>query len=201
MEMMSEEKKFTKYEELGAYHWEAYYTDTNYTQLVNFFLQRFDFNDKVVYDFGCGDGVVSYLIAQKAAKVFGIDLNETAIKLAQSKTKNADNLSFELKNVYETVNDFPKIKGDIVISIDVIEHLAQPRVLVKGICNYLRSNGLAIVGTPIAKPDHLWDPRFHFTEYYPQQIDEIMSDSFQKDQAYITKYGTADYYFYAGRKK
>lgn len=197
---MPEEKKFTKYEELGAYHWEDYYKDTNYTQLVNFFLQRFDFKDKVVYDFGCGDGIISYLIAQNAAKVFGIDSNETAIKLAKSKTKDVDNISFEVKNIYDTATDIPEIKGDIIISIDVIEHLAQPSLLIKGIYKYLKDNGITIIGTPIAKPNHLWDPRFHFKEYYPYQVDEIMADLFQKTESYITKYGTADYYFYVGEK-
>lgn len=199
MEIKPKEKAFTKYEELGAYHWEDYFRGTNYTQLVNFFLQKFDFQDKVIYDFGCGDGIISYLIALKAAKVIGFDSNETAIKLAQSKTKDVDNIYFEFKNIYDAATDIPEIKGDMVISIDVIEHLAQPSLLINGIYNYLKDNGITIIGTPVAKPDHLWDPRFHFKEYYPFQVDEIMSEYFQKTESYITKYGMADYYFYIGK--
>lgn len=60
------------------------HTKHRHTRYHDFFTERLVVNEKVL-DIGCGNGALTYDMAQKGALVTGIDLNETNIQAAQSR--------------------------------------------------------------------------------------------------------------------
>ncbi|NLY82574.1 MAG: 23S rRNA (uracil(1939)-C(5))-methyltransferase RlmD, partial [Clostridiales bacterium] len=75
-----------------------------------------DFEDKIVYDLYCGTGTISQVLAEKAAKVYGIEISEDAVKSAK---ENA--ISNGLKNC-------KFICGDVLKELDKLEE--KPEVIV-----------------------------------------------------------------------
>jgi len=98
-----------------------------------------------VLDLGCGNGSLSNLIAQQGHEVVGAEESESGIKAAR--------LSFPTGNfIHASIYDLPyselENSFDIVISIEVIEHLLYPKELLRAAKNCLKSNGSLILSTP-----------------------------------------------------
>ncbi|MBK5253551.1 MAG: 23S rRNA (uracil(1939)-C(5))-methyltransferase RlmD [Peptostreptococcaceae bacterium] len=75
-----------------------------------------DFEDKIVYDLYCGTGTISQVIAEKAAKVYGIEISEDAVKSA-----NENAISNGIKNC-----EF--LCGDVLKELDKVKE--KPEVIV-----------------------------------------------------------------------
>lgn len=112
---------------------------------------------KSIVDFGCNDGALSFEYLQKGAvRVIGVDIDEQAIRRAQSRYCD-ERLVF----VQNSVDSIPLSDNscDIVISYDVVEHISQPRSILKELYRILVPNGKVLIGTwgwyhPFAP--HLW---------------------------------------------
>ncbi|MCH8907382.1 MAG: class I SAM-dependent methyltransferase [Candidatus Heimdallarchaeota archaeon] len=78
-------------------------------------LKHVDFEDKQVLDIGCGDGRMSFKIAQYAKSVIGIDPDVEEIKLAEEsqKTENMMNLKFHAGTLEDM--DFGDNTFDIIV--------------------------------------------------------------------------------------
>jgi 2-polyprenyl-3-methyl-5-hydroxy-6-metoxy-1,4-benzoquinol methylase len=87
----------------------------NYHQ---FFVDKVGENDTVL-DIGCGNGALTYDVAQKAKKVVGIDLNERNITTAK-KTYSRENIEYICG---DALTYFPKEKFDVIILSNVLEHI------------------------------------------------------------------------------
>jgi len=105
--------------------------------------------DKVILDFGCGDGFYSIkLIQEGAKKVIGIDASSTMIELAKKKYPhervayiNADGKSLPL----------PDYSFDIVFANFVIQHFKESHRPIKEIHRVLKDDGYLLLALPIYK--------------------------------------------------
>lgn len=80
--------------------------------------------DETVLDAGCGEGVLSCLMAKQGNKVVGVDISEPNIEMAKKLAKDMgveDKVSFFLGDA-ENIN-FPDNNFDTVVSCHVLEHL------------------------------------------------------------------------------
>lgn len=94
-------------------------------------------------DIGCGGGLVCEPMARLGAAVTGIDADKRAIKTAiDHAAKGA--LDIEYRAI-----DTSKIKQqyDIVLALEVIEHVADPAQFVKDVVGLTRPGGLMIFST------------------------------------------------------
>ena len=96
---------------------------------------------------GCGRGEMAFEISKMRpkAKVVGVDGDMEYMKLAEKMYKS-DNLTFIHAKVDEKLN-FEEDSFDLVIFIDVIEHLLNPAFVLKEIHNLLKPDGILIVST------------------------------------------------------
>lgn len=110
-----------------AYHMISFFASSTGThpkheilQYHKFFVENIRAGDEVL-DVGCGHGEVSFDVAQKAAKVVGIDISPKHITIAQKKYQ-WENLEFVVGDAitYHWSQTF-----DVVILSNVLEHIKQ----------------------------------------------------------------------------
>ena len=97
-----------------------------------------------ILDYGCGTGSVALYLSNGINKVTGYDISNKAISLCKySANKN------NLKNIFFT-DDLKQVgdKFDIVICIEVVEHVKNDVELINLLNNKLSKNGKLILSTP-----------------------------------------------------
>lgn len=106
-------------------------------------------NGRDVLDIACGEGWGSYVMSRYwgARSVHGVDRSERAIRSARS--------NFDLDNITWSVRDADRVspenlgaRYDVIISIETIEHLANPKGFLETIQEVLKPNGSMIVSCP-----------------------------------------------------
>lgn len=117
-------------------------------EIKKFFKSRD--GDKIkVLDAGCGFGQYSYFIAKKFknAQVVGVDINERRIKDCARFTEEEkiENLKFEFADLTK-LNYHAEF--DLVLAIDVMEHIEDDVKVFENFYNAMRENGLMIISTP-----------------------------------------------------
>ena len=87
-----------------------------------------------VLDLGCKYGELSYLIADKAQKVIGIDFDKKAISKA-NKLYQKDNLEFKVGDARKFLED-SNYDFDVLILSHILEHLDNPLAFLKNFAAY-----------------------------------------------------------------
>jgi 2-polyprenyl-3-methyl-5-hydroxy-6-metoxy-1,4-benzoquinol methylase len=100
---------------------------------------------KALLDIGCGNGAVSASLAERGAQVVGIDLSETGIALARQEHPE---LKWAAMSVYDDLRSSLGREFDLVVSLEVIEHLFDPRLFLQRAFEVLKPGGLLVLSTP-----------------------------------------------------
>lgn len=95
--------------------------------------------DKVVIDFGCGDGEDAVEVAKRGAKrVIGVDIRERALANARQR---AEDRGVADRCVFTTKTDE---KAEVILSIDAFEHFDDPAEILRIMRRLLQDNGCII---------------------------------------------------------
>lgn len=95
--------------------------------------------DKVVIDFGCGDGEDAVEVAARGAKrVIGVDIRERALANARQR---AAARGVSNRCIFTTQTDE---KADVILSIDAFEHFDDPAQILRIMRRLLKDNGCII---------------------------------------------------------
>jgi len=100
---------------------------------------------RTVLDFGCGNGSFSALLQSENFLVVGCDASESGIALARQSHPAIDFFEYDISNPLPTSYAGPY---DAVVSLEVVEHLIQPRHLVSRAYCALRPGGVLVLSTP-----------------------------------------------------
>jgi 2-polyprenyl-6-hydroxyphenyl methylase/3-demethylubiquinone-9 3-methyltransferase len=111
-------------------------------QICNHF-GRNDIKGLDILDVGCGGGLVCEPLAQTGANVVGIDAGENAIAIAQS---HASDNGLDITYKCEASTDH-KGHYDVVLALEIIEHVDNVDDFVKSVCALLKPNGIIIFST------------------------------------------------------
>jgi len=116
------------------------------------FAENIISSDDIVGDFACGTGYGTILLANKAKKVIGIDINAKIVREIKKKyntTKNAEFLQSNLLDIKYS-NIFDKI-----ISFETVEHLDPENIpaLFKSFSSALKPKGMLIFSVPYKQDD------------------------------------------------
>ena len=104
------------------------------------------FNNISVLDIGCGGGLVSEPLAKIGFKVTGIDASDENVKAASSHAaENKVKVNYFAKTAEELANE--KVKFDVVLALEIIEHVDNVEYFVESISQLVNKNGLVIVST------------------------------------------------------
>lgn len=174
--------RFTKYDEMGAYHWASCdrdaptyepATEARYAVLA----KRLEGAGRVL-DLGCGDGYLLSIASRRSENAVGVDTERTAIAVASKLL--ADYVDSELVLASGFALPFSAGSFDVVVLADVIEHLEDPEVCLKEVRRVLTGDGRSLMTTPRWRPDRMWDPVHHVKEYKAEELLELLAPFFEK---------------------
>ena len=101
--------------------------------------------DLKILDIGCGGGLISEPLARLGGEVTGIDASEKNIKVAKLHSKkNNLNINYFTKSP-EQLNNSEKF--DIVLNLEVVEHVENVDLYIKSCSNLLKKNGIMFTAT------------------------------------------------------
>jgi len=101
---------------------------------------------RTALDVGCGAGLLAEPLARLGAKVTGVDASPQVIAIAREHaTAVGLAIDYHAGDVHELDGQF-----DLVTSLEVIEHVADPAEFLKALAKRLAPGGLLILSTPNA---------------------------------------------------
>lgn len=130
-----------------------------------------------VLDLGCGSGYGAATLADTAGSMVAVDVSSEAIAFASARYL-APNLSFQQIDVDGPL-PFADQEFDVVLSFQVIEHVADEAAYLREARRVLRTGGVMIIATPdrtlrllpLQKP---WN-RWHLREYSAAALQRVVA--------------------------
>ena len=102
-----------------------------------------------IVELGCGDGVLSLELARVlSAKVLGVDLAAERVERARRQSAGASKVEFRALNLDSELASLASESADIVVSVDVLEHVFDVFGFVANVARILRPGGLAALRVP-----------------------------------------------------
>ena len=102
---------------------------------------------KTVLDVGCGGGILSESMAEKGAKVTGIDLGEKALKVATLHSLDSGvNVDYQLISVEQLAEQQPA-SFDVVTCLEMLEHVPDPASIVAACSKLVKPSGHVFFST------------------------------------------------------
>ncbi len=134
--------------------------------------------DQSIVDIGCGTGeLLSHLAVEFSSKnLLGLDISKVGILKAQ---ENYPNLNFALIEVNDDGFSSKSIMSaaDIVVCSEVLEHLKEPREILRFISNNLLTNGVLIVTVPAGPMSFLEKYIGHHRHYTKDSLIRLLETS------------------------
>jgi len=133
---------------------------------------------KTILDFGCGTGYGSGMLAQTAARVTGLDIDESALVWARE-THNASNLNFVRHD--DLGESLTAASFDLVTCFEMIEHVdhATQKRAIASIARMLRDDGLLLISTPNPEVTRLYGANpYHIREMSEAEFRDLLSPHF-----------------------
>ncbi len=129
--------------------------------------------EKVVLDAGVGVGYGAAMIAQVAARTCALDYDHNCITYA-ARTYGSAQMYFLVADVHEL--PVATALADVVISFEVIEHIANHERFLTEIRRVLKPTGVLLISTPNKKTATLFRAKAGFS--YDAHISEVGLDAF-----------------------
>ena len=155
--------------ELGQMRLEHYH---RYLTVVDFVRQ------KTVLDLASGEGYGSYIMAEVARSVVGVDISKEAVSHSASLYRRP-NLTFLAASA--TKLPFESDLFDVVVSFETIEHVALQAEMMAEIRRVLRPDGILIMSSPnrpVYSEASGQKNEFHVKELDFQELDDLLRIEF-----------------------
>jgi 2-polyprenyl-6-hydroxyphenyl methylase/3-demethylubiquinone-9 3-methyltransferase len=102
---------------------------------------------KAVLDIGCGGGILAESMAERGARVTGIDLAEKPLKVAQLHLlESGRQVEYRMIAAEELARDTPH-SYDIVTCMEMLEHVPDPAATVKACAHLVKPGGQVFFAT------------------------------------------------------
>ena len=131
---------------------------------ANYIKEKIELKDKKVLDVGCGGGLLCESMYDFGAEVTGIDVAGPGIEVAKIHAqKNNKNIKYFEKTAEELNTEYIEYY-DVVTCLEVLEHVPDPKSLIKTCVQLLKPGGLLFLST-INKNPRSWITAIVGAEY------------------------------------
>jgi len=146
-------------------------------------LKKYKDSKSKVLDYGCGIGLSLYYLSKFYKDITGIDVDPQNIQIAKKQFRKI-NCKAKLRLYDGKKLPYPDNTFDLIISMEVWEHVENPDLMLAEIKRVLKSDGILHVTTA----NKLWpiEPHYHlpFLSYLPYWLSDL----------YVKAAGRASYY-------
>lgn len=114
----------------------------------NYIKNKTIIKKKTILDLGCGGGILTEKLAKHGAKVIGLDKSKDLIKIANTRKVAVKN--YNIKYINCSLHNFTKNykkKFDIIICMEIIEHIKNKNQLIKLIKKMSHENSVIILSS------------------------------------------------------
>lgn len=136
---------------------------------------------EVIADVGCGAGhKLVHFLGGSASRVLGID-QDSGIQIARREHPHCEWITGDFESEYFWARLEP-LTADLVLCVDVIEHLVDPVPLLRGLRRLAGDSGLVVLSTPdrdrLEGASALGPPRNprHVREWAPSEATKLATD-------------------------
>ena len=174
---------FGKYERFGAYHWrEIEWLPTRHNAILTaryrVLLDALDADARRVLDIGCGDGTLTFRLAQRSGRVWGVDDSLLPLRLARGEFKRRPGRHAPvLANADARILPFASEAFDCVVMADVIEHIDAPDAVMSEAHRVLRRGGQILLTTP-RRQGAASAHEYHCHEYTGAELADLLRHRF-----------------------
>lgn len=103
------------------------------------------FNQLKILDVGCGGGLVAEPMARMGGEVTAIDAAKENIEVAKIHAAKSNlNINYQALAIEDLQKEE---KFDVILLLEIIEHVSDPEALIKAAAGLLKENGLIFVAT------------------------------------------------------
>lgn len=143
-------------------------------------------NTDVVLDIACGWGAGTAVLAEKCAKVIGMDIEQEYIKAARKRYLRK-NVKYVIGDAMDI--DMPTNSVDVVVSVHTMEHLDDDEKFLSEVNKVLKKDGKFIIEVPLrlCRPFVYNSEPFmpdHVHEYESGQLTNLIRKYFKIENAY-----------------
>ena len=131
---------------------------------AEYISSKVELEGKTLLDVGCGGGILAEALHDKGAIVTGIDAAGPGIEIAKHHAKKNNKLIDYQESTAEDLIQKNSEKYDVVTCLEVLEHVPDPKLLVKTCIDLLKPNGDLFLST-INKNPRSWITAIVGAEY------------------------------------
>ncbi len=107
----------------------------------------------MVLDVGCGEGKLAKILQDRKCSLYGIEIDEEAIRYAQEKKRYLDIYHFNIEYPQSDAIEYKrfqekKLQFDYIVIADILEHTINPTQVLIEISQYLKPKGKILVSVP-----------------------------------------------------
>lgn len=123
---------------------------------------------KRILDVGCGTGKLLSRLQSEGKECYGIEPSKEASEIAKINLGNTDKIIN--KSIEDAINEIPNDYFDVILFLDVLEHLIDPLNIIKQIKTKLNHDGVIISSIPNIRYFHnfydlIIKKEFQYKEY------------------------------------
>lgn len=146
------------------------------------FCQKY-IKNKTALEVGSGSGFGAYRLSESAKKIVAIDKDFKSIEKSKKyyKRKNLTFLPFTIEN-FQLKENF-----EIIIVLQVIEHIIDVNSFIKKIISFMKRGGILIMSTPNSLTQSYNENPYHHKEFDHHELKNLLSNYFKKINLYGVK--------------
>lgn len=164
----------------GYYNYEGdHYTEGKNMDMYLSGIKKFKPSGNLL-DVGCATGLFMLRAEDAGFDVYGVDVSDYAVGIAQKR--------FGKRVVKSSIEEsrFSEGKFDVVTMFDVIEHLKDPRKVLKQVRTFMKDDGMLVINTGDAdsliakimgKHWHYFIPPQHFFYFSEKTLTRLLTES------------------------
>jgi len=127
-----------------------------------------DLKGKLCLDLGCAKGTISYFLKEEGGVWFHEDLDFINVKATH------DLIGSRTVVIPPVAIPHPDNSFDIIVSLDILEHLQDDRKFVREMFRVLKSGGMLILSTPTTGPFYLVNHMKNLVGLTPDQYGHVV---------------------------